>query len=251
MGRILAGSRNFDLTQTVDADGRAIQYTYDKLGRETQEDWYASVDQSGNPAGGPTETINYAYDHDGNLTSASDHAATYAFSYYASGNLDQTTVSGLAGLADSRNSVTLGQTWDNDGNRTSLSASLSLYSGSTCVTTPDFANTYSYDSLGRMQSVLQSGQSGGDAVSTKLVDFGYDPQGRLWTVQRYADSGGTEEVAESTYSYDGNSNITGLLNTIQGQTLVNESWQYKSRNGDAASILAMPSARRKSKRGRS
>jgi YD repeat-containing protein len=63
----LTGSRSFDLTQTVDADNRAIQYSYDKLGRETQENWYASVDQSGNPVGSPTETINYGYDYDGGI----------------------------------------------------------------------------------------------------------------------------------------------------------------------------------------
>ena len=46
-----------ELTKQIDRDGRAIIYTYNALGQETAENWYASVDSNRNPQGSPTETL--------------------------------------------------------------------------------------------------------------------------------------------------------------------------------------------------
>ncbi len=55
-----------NLHETVDADGRAIVYTYDALDRETGESWY---DANSNL----TETITYSYDAYNRLTEADDY----------------------------------------------------------------------------------------------------------------------------------------------------------------------------------
>jgi YD repeat-containing protein len=48
-----------EVTEKIDADGRAITYTYDGTGRQMAENWYASVNAGGVPQGSPTETISY------------------------------------------------------------------------------------------------------------------------------------------------------------------------------------------------
>ena len=59
--------------------------------------------------------------------------------------------------------VVLSSSYDADGNRTSLSA--------TIATTADFVNNYSYDSLNQEVQVTQGAStvSGHDAVDSKLV----------------------------------------------------------------------------------
>ena len=61
--------------------------------------------------------------------------------------------------------MTLGQTWDYNNNRLTLSANVGGDG--------DFANTYAYNSLGQMTSVQQTGDYGGNPITSKLVDFTY------------------------------------------------------------------------------
>ena len=69
--------------------------------------------------------------------------------------------------------------FDLNGNRTRLSATITTpgnVSG-----TPDFLNNYSYDRLNRPTWITQQGQSGGNFVGIKAVEFAYDNAGRLQT----------------------------------------------------------------------
>jgi YD repeat-containing protein len=186
---------------------------HDNLGRETAEDW---LDSSGNV----THSFSYAYDADGELLSAADNdptnGSTDTFAYDAVGQVTTETqaVDGLTPV------VILARQYDADGNQTQLSASI----GSSA----DFVNSYSYDNLGQMTRVTQSGVSGGDAVAEKRVDFTYDADGQFSTIARYnALSGGSgNEVATSTYGYDNAGRLTSLTHAHGTATLAGYQFQY-------------------------
>ena len=73
-------------------------------------------------------------------------------------------------------------------------------------------NQYAYDYLNRMTQVTQAGQTGGNAVAEKRVDFSYDAEDKsqFTSIDRYADLAGTELVATSTYGYDNADRLTSL-----------------------------------------
>ena len=77
-------------------------------------------------------------------------------------------------------------------NRTQLAATIG--------TTADFVNDYSYDAVGQMTQITQQGQSGGNAVAQKLVDFDYNPAGQLSQIRRYADLLKNEYVARTGFT---------------------------------------------------
>ena len=125
------------LTQKTDAIGRAIAYAFDGIGREVAENWYTSVDTSGNPAGSPMETINYVYLPSGRLYSATDENVTAGtsaidtYSYDDAGRVTSETQQ-LPGLTPV---VTLADQYTG-GNRTQLAATIG--------TTNDFVDNYQY-----------------------------------------------------------------------------------------------------------
>ena len=121
--------------------------------------------------------------------------------------------------------VLLNQTFDANanGNRTGLSADIGY------TYTQDFTNTYTYDNLGQMTSVVQNGRSGYDtnAVTQKEADFGYDADGNLTSIDRSVCAGsGMAAVANTTYTYDDDSQLTKLVDTAQGNTLAGYTWTY-------------------------
>ena len=59
-----------NLIDSTDADGRVTDYAYNSQDQETGETWYASAASTT-----PTETLSFAYDARGEMTSASDAAA--------------------------------------------------------------------------------------------------------------------------------------------------------------------------------
>jgi hypothetical protein len=98
--------------------------------------------------------------------------------------------------------VVLNIGYDDAGRETSLSA--------TVAGTLDFLNNSTYDANSQLTQVTQQGQSGGNTVAAKLVNFAFDHDGRLTTLTRYANLAATQLVATSTYGYDANANITSL-----------------------------------------
>jgi len=56
--------------------------------------------------------------------------------------------------------------------------------------TADYVNTYEYDTEGRLVQIVQAGQSGGNAVAEKEIDFAYNEDGQFATMTR---AGATDE----------------------------------------------------------
>lgn len=134
--------------------------------------------------------------------------------------------SGISGTTGTPNvpDVVLTSTYDADGNRTSLSATIGASN------TADFVNGYTYNSLNQEAQVTQGGSSGGDAVDQKLVAFTYDADGEVATITRLAGSSNAE-IANSTYSYDGSGRLTNLTHTAaNGKTYANDTWTYNADN---------------------
>ena len=148
------------MSQT-DADGRVTTYSYNSLGQQTAENW---LDAEGNPI----YTFTYGYDTLGDLVTASDPTASYAYDYNSLGEATSITQS-IAGLTPS---VTLTQQFDAAGDRTQLAATIGG--------TADFVNNYTYDLLGEMTQVTQSGVTGGNAVAAKTGRLRLQLGGAAW-----------------------------------------------------------------------
>jgi RHS repeat-associated protein len=116
--------------------------------------------------------------------------------------------------------VGIEQTFDAAGRRTEAAFAFGV--------TDDMVNTYTYGNLGRMTRIEQSGQQGGNAVAQKRIDLAYDAASRWGTLTRYADLAGTDLVAESSWTYDNASRLTGLTHAKGANTLAGYSWTYDS-----------------------
>jgi len=84
--------------------------------------------------------------------------------------------------------------------------------------------------LGRIVS-LQTGQTGGNTVAEKRVDFGYNALGEFTSIARYKDTDGgmVNEVATSTFTYDTLGRLTGLAYAKGGTNLFTPyAWTYDS-----------------------
>ena len=108
--------------------------------------------------------------------------------------------------------------YDHLGDETSLSA--------TVAGTADFLNNYTYDADGDLTQVTQQGQTGGNTVAPKLVNFAYNADGLYTTISRYANLAATQLVATSTYGYDADGNITSLAHTKGSTSLNSYTWTY-------------------------
>ena len=187
---------NGNLVETIDANananggtGNVIVYTHNALNQQTGEYWYGSVTAAGTDSSRAQRrtSIVYGYDEDGELVTAQDNYASpnqgqdsgYHYTYNSLGqqlsvNNNAAGYSTTAGVPR----VVLSSTYDADGNRKSLSAKI----GST--PTPDFVNSYQYDSSNREVQVAQVQATGGDYVEGKLGKFTYDADGETSTIDR-------------------------------------------------------------------
>ena len=180
-----------DVTKYTDRDGRVTEYGYDDLGRQTDEFW-----MDGNTT---VRTFSYGYDAVGNLLSASDPNATYAYTPDALGRLTSQTQQ-ITGLTPE---IELDYHYNANSQQTQVAAKVGG--------TNDFVNDYTYDNTGRLTQLTQQGQ-GGNAVAEKRVDFGYNADSQFDTIARYKDmnGGSTNEVATSDYGYDAANRLTSL-----------------------------------------
>jgi RHS repeat-associated protein len=101
--------------------------------------------------------------------------------------------------------VILTSAYDAANNRTSLAA--------TIAGVDDFLSSSTYNALNQLTRLAQTGQSGGNNVAEKRIDFAYNAIGQFTSIARYKDTtgGSTHEVATSTYSYDLLNRLTGLV----------------------------------------
>ncbi|WP_158265599.1 RHS repeat-associated core domain-containing protein [Blastopirellula marina] len=200
-------------TGYLDRNGRDTRYYYDNLQRLTTEIW--------REGGIVVRSLNYAYDAASQLTSASDPAATYTFTYDNLGR-NTSTEHDLAALGFD---VVVDETYDALGRRTGLAAEIDG--------TDDLVNSYAYDYLNRMTQVTQGSQAGGNVVAEKRANFSYDAEdkGQFTSISRYADLAGSELVATSTYGYDAADRITSLTHAdSSSSTLAGYTWGYDEGN---------------------
>ncbi|WP_158265153.1 RHS repeat-associated core domain-containing protein [Blastopirellula marina] len=202
-----------NLVEYTDRNGRVIEYEYDNLQRRTAENWMDGATT--------VHTFSYSYDAASQLIEASDSAATYTFTYDNLGR-NTSTEHDLAALGFD---VVIDEAYDALGRRVSLTAEIDG--------TDDLENTYAYDYLNRMTQVTQAGQSGGNAVAEKRVDFTYDAEDKyqFTSITRYADLAGTETVATSTYGYDYADQLTSITHVDGGSsTLAGYTYSYDEGN---------------------
>jgi len=174
-----------NVTETVDADGRTTLMSYDSEDRVL-----SNVDGS------------FAYNADGEMTSASNANGTYLMQYDPAGRV--TNVSEPFG-------VTLSFAYDDAGNRTQLIDSL----GGTQMSV--------YDVDDRLLTLTYSGQS--QSLSETLS---YYPDGNVDTATLYSGAG---LVATENYGFGTNDQVTSILDQYAGgSTLASYDYSYNAAN---------------------
>ncbi len=196
-----------NVTEVTDRNGRTTEFDYNHLDLMVEERWLDGSQQT-------IRTIAFTYDLLGRMLSGSDASSSYAFTLDALGRVTEVDNQGTPGLPR----VVLDQQFDAVGNRTALSAEVN--------STADFANSYVYDLLSRWTSVTQTGQSGGNTVADKRVDFQYNALSQFASIERFADTGATQSVVASSFSYDHAGRLTDLTYQ-QGMTvLADYDWDF-------------------------
>ena len=161
-----------------------------------------------------SRTLSLTYDAADQITAASDPAASYSYTLDKLGRVTSETQT----ISSLTPSIVLASTWDKNNNRLSLA--------STIGGTADFKNEYNYDNLNRMTRVTQQGQTGGNTVSTKRVDFAYNALDQFTTIDRYQNTGGSNIVAQTTFAYDTANRLTDLDHKQSSTTLAGYDYGY-------------------------
>ncbi len=203
-----------NLTQSTDADGNVNAYSYNSRNQETGETSYNGD--------GSVNTDTFSYDLDRNMLSAANtyaattssepsNIASYSYVYGPEGVVGENIQ--LGGVSQN---VILSSAYDFNGNRTSLSANIGgtmNVDGTASGGTPDFLNTYTYDALGDMTGITQTGQTDGNGVTAKNFVLSYDSDRRLTGVNAYQSDSTSDQVYSAAYSYDADSDLTDLTYT--------------------------------------
>jgi RHS repeat-associated protein len=183
-----------ELTQYIDRDGRMTTYEYDNLHHLSAEKWYSSTQ-------GPLQnTITYQFDAVGNLLSEGDSNSQYSFQYDALGR--QSVVTEQRSFLTP--TIKFSHGYDAAGDLASSTATIGGVA--------DYRNDYSYDELGRLTTLTQSGQ-GGNAVGAKRVDLSYNAASQLTNIARYASATTASPVASTLYGYDSFGRLESITNT--------------------------------------
>jgi RHS repeat-associated protein len=213
-----------DISEAVDADGRAIVFSYSTQGNETGENWYPTAADA-DAQSGSDGSESFSYDVLGGMAAAQNSAAAYQFQYDTVGHVTNENIV-LAGMSGG---VTLASTYDFNGNRKTLSATVgdTVSNGTFSGGTADFANTYSYDTLGDLTNIAQAGENG---VTPKGVDLTYDADQRVSTIDAWQNATPTQ-VYHAAYGYDKASELTGLTYTYtpspgSSTVLAGYHWDY-------------------------
>ena len=199
-------------------NGDVVKYTYDDLGRVTQESYYESGDEEN-----PVRTVTYAYDSTGALATTSDSKTGRTTKCYYD------TVGRISRQRASDSSIyhNLYYTYDDLGQVTKVKETFKP-SGSTATET--YLTSYAYDQ-GRITAIgNDSGTSanysddiyafytydGFDRVTETAKNYGTATVlGETWTYNTLNQVTSLELEAAGldriyTYTYDGNGNITSV-----------------------------------------
>ena len=197
-----------NMTETVDADGRAIVYAYNVLNQRTSETWF---DNTTDAAAGTNvrNTINYTYNVADILNGATDtyqsseatKDSAYAFGVDSFGNITGVdNLGGLTGGTAGAPDVVLNAQFDANNNRKALDAVI--------AGTADFQDTFQCDYLNRQTQVIQQGASGGNPVAYKKLTLAYDADSELNTISDYLNS--TTPAMTGTFTRDDGGRVTEI-----------------------------------------
>ena len=199
-----------DLVRYTDRNGRVRVFQYDDQHRLTVDTWYTNTTDA-DASQNPQNTIHYAYDSSGRVTSESDDSSSYAYTYGDQGRQTSATQTNA-------NGPTVVFTYRYQGDSTKPCSLTVTVDGQL-----DYQNQYSYDSQGRLTRLVQSSQPDGNAVAEKEVDFVYGITGRLISLVR---SENGQVVATSDYQYDPAGRLTGLIHRQGAKILAYYTWTY-------------------------
>ena len=205
--------RNGNLTSTTDRKGETITFEYDSLNQLTKKTL------PGN------ELTTYEYDPAGNLTKVIDPDSTLTFTYDYQSRLISSSTSGSPNQPD----VTITYTYDPNGNRLTMTDSLS---GTTTYTFDELnrlstladplgnMTSFTYDSLSRRTSLHHA--------NGIVTQYTFDPASQLKSLTHKK---GEDILSSFTYGYDRLGNRTSLstIRSIQGIE-ENLTYQYDSLN---------------------
>lgn len=165
------------------------------------------------------QTMTFTYDTASRMTSASDPAATYNYTF---DKLDRVTseTQTIGGLTPK---VQLDRTYDALGNVLTLAADF-VQNGS--VVAEDFINSYSYDGLNRLITLVQDNQSGGNAVADKRIEIAYNALSQKTSITRYQNVSGSYPSLKTAFTYDGANRIDTIAHRYyssgSSSTLLND-----------------------------
>jgi len=141
-------------------------------------------------------TIEYAYDSAGRIVSESGDFSSDTYTYDEQARLASVTEESIPGPT-----TVLSYTYDGDNTKPSSEAA-------TIDGTADYVNTYEYDSGGNLTEIIQTSQSGGNAVAEKEIDLTYNEDNQVASITRSLDS---ELVVTADYDYDACGRLVGLV----------------------------------------
>ena len=84
----------------------------------------------------------------------------------------------------------------------------------------DHVTNYTYDGLGRLARVQQSGPR----ATGKRADFGFSDANRLVEIRRYADLAATKLAVQSSYEFDGQGHVVQLEHSQRDNLLASYHW---------------------------
>ena len=196
--------------EKIDRNGRVTQYGYDLADHLTSEIWYSNAaDAAGHQ--NATNEIHWQYDSAGRLLSESDN---YSSSTYTYDSLSRRLTETISNLNSEIVVLTAGYSRADD-LRTSLSVTVGGFA--------DLQQTFEYTSTGLLTHIGQTGQTGGNPVSTIGIDLAYDSLGRLVHLDRFQ---GTSFVAGSTWQYDSQNRLVALTHAQGQNVLAGYTWTY-------------------------
>jgi RHS repeat-associated protein len=202
----------------------------------TGESWYANADALA--ANNPEEIISYTYNAAGDITSESDfncaQSAVVSADYYTYNSADQLTavVETIAGGPAVQLSYTYNDAGECSGVTASIGGSVDSsgdYSGGSL----DYQNTYGYDANGELTRIIQSSQTGGNAVASKEIDFTYNPAGQFQSITRYENG---QLVAETDYTYNSAGQLTSLVHEQGSSVLASYAYTYGAGTALASAV---------------
>ncbi len=182
-----------NLVTMIDRLGRRTDYTYDTRNRLTLESWL-----------GAGHDIEYTYDDNGNLLTATDPSSKLTMSYDARDRLKTVNNTGTPNVPP----VVLTYNYDAAGNVISVLDSINGQSSG--------VTKYVYDALNRVTRATQNGSAPSAGVQDKRVDFAYNQLGQYAAINRYNSLAATNLVANSTFAYDNLNRVTTINHANPG-----------------------------------